>query len=441
VQLLNFQIGAVPFNYLGVPIFNGKPKVCYLQAIADKIKLKLSAWKASLLSMAGRVQLVKAVIQSMMVYNITLYSWPVSLIKEVEKNIRNFIWSGDPDKRKLVTVSWKKLCRPISQGGLNLRSLSSLNKASNLKLCWNLLNSHCSWARILKERVIRGRRVIQHHISSSIWSSIKEEFSVIADNSIWLLGNGENINFWKDNWCGTSLVELFNIPDHISQNLTSTVSDYIVNGTWCFPPQLLQSFNISSIIHKVVIPLDPTPDKLLWIHTDSGNLHLKDAYSFKLQQFQDLHWAKVIWSPDIPPSKSLFVWRLMHDKVPTDEQLLKRGCYLPSMCNFCCKNAESSFHIFFQCDFAIQLWSWLAACLNLTLQFNSMDDIWKITDMNWSPQCKLTITAAIINLNNTIWLVRNQARFDNKRISLTSAISLITSSTSLSGNNTKKSGF
>jgi hypothetical protein len=45
VQLLNFQIGSIPFNYLGVPIFKGKPKVCHLQAIADKIKLKLSAWK------------------------------------------------------------------------------------------------------------------------------------------------------------------------------------------------------------------------------------------------------------------------------------------------------------------------------------------------------------------------------------------------------------
>jgi hypothetical protein len=74
-----------------VPIFKGKPKVCHLQPVADKIKLKLSAWKASLLSIAGRVQLVKSVIQSMMIYSISVYSWPVSLIKEVEKNIRNFI--------------------------------------------------------------------------------------------------------------------------------------------------------------------------------------------------------------------------------------------------------------------------------------------------------------------------------------------------------------
>jgi hypothetical protein len=165
-------------------MFKGKPKVCHLQPIADRIKLKLSAWKASLLSIAGRVQLVKFVIQSMMIYSISLYSWPISLIKEVEKNIRNFIWSGDPDKRKLVTVSWKKLCRPFAQGGLGLRSLTSLNSASNLRLCWSLLNSNCSWASLLKDRVIRGNKIIHHHISSSIWSSIKEEYSVIDENSI-----------------------------------------------------------------------------------------------------------------------------------------------------------------------------------------------------------------------------------------------------------------
>jgi hypothetical protein len=135
VDLLNFKLGNLPFNYLGVTIFKGKPKVSHLQSIADKVKLKLSAWKASLLSIAGRVQLIKSVIQSMLTYSISLYSWPVSLLKDLEKGIRDFIWSGDLDKRKLVTVSWKKVCRPVAQGGLNIRSLITLKKASNLKLC------------------------------------------------------------------------------------------------------------------------------------------------------------------------------------------------------------------------------------------------------------------------------------------------------------------
>jgi hypothetical protein len=91
VDLLNIKLGNLPFNYLGVPIFKGKPKASHLQSIADKVKLKLSAWKASLLSIAGRVQLVKSVVQSMLTYNITLYSWLVSLLKDLEKCIKNFI--------------------------------------------------------------------------------------------------------------------------------------------------------------------------------------------------------------------------------------------------------------------------------------------------------------------------------------------------------------
>ncbi|CAI8611040.1 unnamed protein product [Vicia faba] len=62
-SLLGFSIGTLPFLYLGISIFKGKPKDSFLQPIADRIKTKLSAWKASLMSIAGKVQLVRSVIQ------------------------------------------------------------------------------------------------------------------------------------------------------------------------------------------------------------------------------------------------------------------------------------------------------------------------------------------------------------------------------------------
>jgi hypothetical protein len=71
---LGFNIGVLPFVYLGAPIFKGKPKKCHLQAVADKIKSKFSAWKASHLSMACRVQLIKSVIQGMVMHTISVYS-------------------------------------------------------------------------------------------------------------------------------------------------------------------------------------------------------------------------------------------------------------------------------------------------------------------------------------------------------------------------------
>jgi hypothetical protein len=197
-QFIGFNIGTFPFMYLGIPIFKGKPRVAYLQPVADKIKAKLASWKASLLSIAGRVQLVKSVIQGMLVYSISIYSWPISLLKGLERWIKNFIWSGDISQRKLVTVAWKKVCRPYDQGGLGIRSVIVLNESTNLKLCWDMFTSNEHWAILLRSRVIRGVGCISHHIHSSLWSSIKSEVQTVRDNSGYVIGDGSKVNFWRD---------------------------------------------------------------------------------------------------------------------------------------------------------------------------------------------------------------------------------------------------
>lgn len=116
---LGFTISSLSFSYLGVPIFKGKPKIFHLQWIANKVITKLSTWKASLLSIAKRIQLVKSVIQCMLIYSFIVYSWTVSLIKGIEKWIRNFIWIGDVNNRKPLTVAWHKVCTPTFEGTRN----------------------------------------------------------------------------------------------------------------------------------------------------------------------------------------------------------------------------------------------------------------------------------------------------------------------------------
>ena len=79
-DMLGFSVGIVPFTYLGCPIFRGKPKVAHFQIITDRIKTKLSTWKGSLLSIMGRVQLVKSIIHGMLVYSFHIYMWPRRLL-------------------------------------------------------------------------------------------------------------------------------------------------------------------------------------------------------------------------------------------------------------------------------------------------------------------------------------------------------------------------
>lgn len=125
-ELLGFSVSSLPFIYLGVPLFKGKPKKIHLQPIADKIKSKLSSWKGSILSIMGIVELVKSVIFSMLVYSFRVYSWPSNLLNLVDKWIKNFVWSGDLYVRKMITVAWGKICKSFNEGGLGLRSITVL---------------------------------------------------------------------------------------------------------------------------------------------------------------------------------------------------------------------------------------------------------------------------------------------------------------------------
>jgi ribonuclease HI len=336
-----------------------------------------------------------------------------------------------------VVVSWKKLCRPYEEGGLGIRSLIKLNEASNLKNCSNLINSDEDWAIALRSRTIRDGNIINHHIFSSLWSSVKSEHSFIMENSLSLIGDGTSINFWTDKWGGPALCDILQIPTQVQPFLQARVSDFIRNFQWCIPWQLQTLFpNLKQLVEQVTIPKDVKPDKLVWTDSTSGDLTLKDAYLLKANQLQGTHWAKSIWCRDIPPSKSLIAWRIMHDKMPTDEKLMERGLSIPSMCNLCYNNSESSFHIFFDCPYAIKIWIWLSSTLNLSLHFNDIEDIWRLCDRSSSAQCKIVIKAAVINILSTLWYVRNQARFNNNKIHWKSAINQISSSVTLTGNNT-----
>jgi len=87
--LIDCTILLICLNFLlAAPIFKGGLRNIYFQPIVDKIRIKLKRWKASLLSIVGRIQLVKLVIQSMQIHTISIYSWPIKILKEIEKWIK-----------------------------------------------------------------------------------------------------------------------------------------------------------------------------------------------------------------------------------------------------------------------------------------------------------------------------------------------------------------
>ncbi|CAJ2650982.1 unnamed protein product [Trifolium pratense] len=297
------------------------------------------------------------------------------------------------------------------------------------------MNSNSLWASFLRSRVVRNKSFIRHHIYSSVWSSIKAQIHNLWNNTCWMIGNGRRINFLLHNWSGVPLVDLFNVPRNLQSQLNYPVSDFIFDHQWHIPMDIQTAFpQLLSYLQQFSIPFEDKEDFLIWNHTTSGELTMKDAYQFFSNPGPTASWSKTIWNIAIPPSKSFLVWRLFHHKMPTDDALSARGFYLTSMCSLCKKQSESSLHLFLQCPFALSIWHWLASIINQRLDLSSYTSILNITSAGWNPQCRITITAAVINIFNSIWQSRNNLRFKNIKPNLTSIISQIIASVSLTGN-------
>ncbi|GAU38334.1 hypothetical protein TSUD_61950 [Trifolium subterraneum] len=122
-------------------------------------------------------------------------------------------------------------------------------------------------AILLRSRIIRGEKCINHHIHSSIWSSIKGKVQVIKGNSSYVIGDGTSVNFWRDIWWGChSIAQTLQIPDDIAFQLEAKFSDFIVQDHWHIPTDLALLFpNLQLLVEQVTIPLDPKADCLAWL--------------------------------------------------------------------------------------------------------------------------------------------------------------------------------
>ncbi|KAF1898180.1 hypothetical protein Lal_00032945 [Lupinus albus] len=212
---LGFNVDNLPFNYLGVHLFKGEPRRLHLQPITDKIIVKLATWKGLSLSIMGRVELVKLVIHSMLAYSFHIYDWPSNLIKELD------------------------MC-PTKVGELGLRSIKHMNQAALLKLSWEMNSSEHEWALFCRQRF------------------------------------GRETSY--DNWLGSALVDLFNIPLSLHSSLVAKVVDFVIHTSWTIPRVIAEAY--PNVVEDIVeLNISSAYEKLIWQGTTNGTLTLKAAFN------------------------------------------------------------------------------------------------------------------------------------------------------------------
>ncbi|CAA7403208.1 unnamed protein product [Spirodela intermedia] len=84
--LTRFSRGHLPFEYLECPIFLGHRRIHYFDALVGKLRKKLAGWKLQLLSLGGRIQLIRHVLMSMPLHLLAVHEWKLNVDEASQGN-------------------------------------------------------------------------------------------------------------------------------------------------------------------------------------------------------------------------------------------------------------------------------------------------------------------------------------------------------------------
>ncbi|KAJ9548141.1 hypothetical protein OSB04_020684 [Centaurea solstitialis] len=141
-------------RYLGLPSLVGRSKKIIFRHIQDRLYQKLQNWRKRPISIAGRATLIKAAAQAVPVYYMSVFLFPASTIKVLERMLNSFWWgTKSVNSRSINWLSWDKLCVPKKFGGLGFRDFTAFNVAMLGKQAWRLVSNPTSLvSRIYKAK-------------------------------------------------------------------------------------------------------------------------------------------------------------------------------------------------------------------------------------------------------------------------------------------------
>ena len=91
---LGTPIATLPCTCLGMPLSLRRLRKVDIQPLIDKIAARLGLWKGRLMSRAGRLTLLKAVLSALPVFIMTAHPLSVWAIKQIDKLRRAWLWAA-----------------------------------------------------------------------------------------------------------------------------------------------------------------------------------------------------------------------------------------------------------------------------------------------------------------------------------------------------------
>ncbi|GJY56448.1 RNA-directed DNA polymerase, eukaryota, reverse transcriptase zinc-binding domain protein [Tanacetum coccineum] len=319
--------GNIPFNYLGLLIGSNMKSIATWKMLIDRFRSRLSTWKASLLSIGGRLTLIKYVLRSLGIYYLSIFRAPESVLNDLERIWSNFFWGGNQDGKKMAWVKWPIILNSYDNEGLNIVVKAFHGHGGGFD------NNGCSfkgtWANIVES------------------SNFLHSKGIILNNSFrFNAGCETRIRFWKDIWVGEApLSRLY----RLDQDKDCLIIDRIINRQWHWnwSRTNIGVRNLSffgDMLNEIgQLNIVASEDTCVWNLGPNGTFTVKDARNI-IDQKTLPSLSSTSWDKIIPRKVNIFMWRLSLDRLPHRLNLSLRGMDIPAIsCSSCNANRQFDF--------------------------------------------------------------------------------------------------
>ena len=395
--LRGIQSDREPLNILGITFFVETQQIVEhnYKVKLDEVKKLLDSWSWRLLSIIGKIQVIKSLAVSKLVHLLTTLPTPDDIfVKELETLFFSFIWGGKGDK-----IARKTIINDIEDGGLKMTDICSFAKAlkiSWVKKVWDV-NYQADWKRLLfSDRLYWN----------DVWLLNKRSLSLLACSS-------EENTFWRNvvqSWA-EYVQDFVEASDLLSQPLWNNAFIKIENksvfyktwhlknlryvndlvdefGVFMSPTELINKFNLKCTFLEAYGIICAIPSSWKSKIRESGKrlavvksqnierlFRTQKVTSFTYDALRKLvaiqptkvqrKWNNFLSSPvedwstyyNIPFSCTSasklrsFQYRIFHRTIGTNVLLMKMGIKDHNDCFFFCDSKpETIEHLFWYCD-------------------------------------------------------------------------------------------
>lgn len=95
--------------------------------MVERVCKNIKGWKEHFLSRAGKEVMIKVMAQAIPTYVMSWYTMPEAVCQEIESMLAKFWWGSKNGERKVHWLSWEKMSKSKSLGGMGFRGISEFS--------------------------------------------------------------------------------------------------------------------------------------------------------------------------------------------------------------------------------------------------------------------------------------------------------------------------